>query len=149
MDFHEQQYLSFNNDFDLLNYISLSIKQVVFVGYFGGTGHQPRYLGAGVASLGLGCFIMSMAHFTSPSYQPAAAGLTCNYNSRCMSPIHCYTPCCHLYIATPLAVIYTLLNSLLSAFHLNFTTRLEVSISSKRCYISCCHLDTTTLLAFI
>jgi len=118
----------------LLNYISLSIKQVVFVGYFGGTGHQPRYLGAGVASLGLGCFIMSMAHFTSPPYQPAAAGLMCNYNSRCMSPIHCYTPCCHLYTATPLAFIYTLLHPLLSSIH---------------CYTPCCHLYTATPLAVI
>jgi len=129
---------------------------VVFVGYFGGTGHQPRYLGAGVASLGLGCFIMSMAHFTSPPYQPAAAGLTCNYNSRCMSSIHCYTPCFHLYTATPLAIIYTLLHPLLSSihyytscFHLYTAALLTVSISSTHCYTPCCNLDTTTLLAFI
>ncbi|KAF6020568.1 hypothetical protein EB796_021124 [Bugula neritina] len=52
---------------------------VLFVGYFGGTGHQPRFLGVGVASLGLGCFIMSMAHFTSPMYVPdGAKGLACD-----------------------------------------------------------------------
>ena len=55
--------------------------QVLFVGYFGGTGHQPRYLGAGVASIALGCMVMSLAHFRAPPYEPKTSlSATCARN---------------------------------------------------------------------
>jgi len=67
--------------------LSLAVfKQVLFVGYFGGIGHQPRYLGAGVASLGLGCFVMSLTHFVTPGYAPlSATSLTCDLEGKNLS----------------------------------------------------------------
>ena len=44
--------------------------QVIFVGYFGGKSHQPRIIGSSALAMGLGCLIMSLAYFTSPTYTP-------------------------------------------------------------------------------
>ena len=53
--------------------------QVLFVGYYGGNGHQPRLLGSGLVAMALGMLCMSMAHFTAPPYQPATgASLVCD-----------------------------------------------------------------------
>lgn len=61
------------------NRVSPTLAQVIFVGYFGGAGHQPRYLGLGVASIALGTFIMSLAHFAAPPYEPGnGPSLTCD-----------------------------------------------------------------------
>ena len=44
--------------------------QVIFVGYFGGQSHTPRIIGSSALAMGLGCLIMSLAYFTSPTYTP-------------------------------------------------------------------------------
>ncbi|XP_067940411.1 solute carrier organic anion transporter family member 4C1-like [Watersipora subatra] len=51
---------------------------VLFVGYFGGIGHQPRYLGSGVASIALGSFVMTLAHFSAPPYEPGYESVICD-----------------------------------------------------------------------
>ena len=55
----------------------------MFVGYYGGNGHQPRYLGSAAILLAVGTFIMSLAYFTSPIYTPRDDGfsLLCLPNS--------------------------------------------------------------------
>lgn len=52
---------------DSFNLIDL---QVGFVGYFGGRSHQPRILALATLCLSVGCFIMTLAHFSSPPYEP-------------------------------------------------------------------------------
>ena len=66
---------------EVVNY--LYTFQVIFVGYYGGNGHQPRYLGSAAISFSVGTFIMSLAYFTSPQYKPAADGfsLLCQHPS--------------------------------------------------------------------
>ena len=44
--------------------------QVIFVGYFGGKSHQPRVIGSSALAMGVGCLIMSLSYFTSPTYAP-------------------------------------------------------------------------------
>ena len=40
------------------------------MGYLSGTAHQPRILSVSLLIIGTGLFVMSMAHFTSPMYDP-------------------------------------------------------------------------------
>ena len=68
----------FNINFDVCYstfhiYVSF---QVMFVGYYGGNGHQPRYLGSAAILLAVGTFIMSLAYFTSPIYTPRDDGFS-------------------------------------------------------------------------
>ncbi|XP_059836733.1 solute carrier organic anion transporter family member 4A1 [Hypanus sabinus] len=56
---------------------------LLFVSYFGGSGHKPRWLGWGVLIMGLGSLVFSLPHFCTSAYE---VGLTedsglCN-NSR-------------------------------------------------------------------
>ncbi|KAF6020598.1 hypothetical protein EB796_021122 [Bugula neritina] len=61
----------------------LSVLQVLFVGYFGATTHQPRLLAVAFLSMGFGTLIMAAAHFTSPPYNPGSSSEStlCDFNS--------------------------------------------------------------------
>ncbi|XP_023149195.2 solute carrier organic anion transporter family member 4A1-like [Amphiprion ocellaris] len=60
---------------------------LVFVSYFGGTGHKPRWLGWGVLIMALGSLVFALPHFTSPPYQvslPEQTGMcSANRTSPC------------------------------------------------------------------
>ena len=49
---------------------------MIFVGYFGGTRHQPRILGSAAVAVGIGTLVMCVAHFASPSYKPVDDGFS-------------------------------------------------------------------------
>ncbi|KAM9342114.1 solute carrier organic anion transporter family member 4A1 [Pholidichthys leucotaenia] len=56
---------------------------LVFVSYFGGMGHKPRWLGWGVLIMALGSLVFALPHFTAPPYlvsQPEQTGM-CSANS--------------------------------------------------------------------
>ena len=60
-------------------YLHVILIQGLFVGYYGGNGHQPRLLGSGLVAMALGMLCMSMAHFAAPPYQPAmGSSLVCD-----------------------------------------------------------------------
>ena len=40
------------------------------MGYLSGKAHQPRILSVSLLIIGTGLFVMSMAHFTLPMYDP-------------------------------------------------------------------------------
>ncbi|KAM9751793.1 LOW QUALITY PROTEIN: solute carrier organic anion transporter family member 4A1 [Menidia menidia] len=55
---------------------------LVFVSYFGGTGHKPRWLGWGVLIMALGSLVFALPHFVTPPYQvgpPQSTGM-CSAN---------------------------------------------------------------------
>ncbi|XP_030625898.1 solute carrier organic anion transporter family member 4A1 [Chanos chanos] len=60
---------------------------LVFVSYFGGTGHKPRWLGWGVLIMSLGSLVFALPHFTTQPYQvkvPEDTGLcSSNYTHSC------------------------------------------------------------------
>ncbi|XP_055964108.1 solute carrier organic anion transporter family member 4A1 [Sorex fumeus] len=54
---------------------------LAFVGYFGGRGHRPRWLGCGLLVLGTGSLLFALPHFTSSPYEAAGDGVaTCPAN---------------------------------------------------------------------
>ncbi|XP_054996085.1 solute carrier organic anion transporter family member 4A1 [Sorex araneus] len=54
---------------------------LAFVGYFGGRGHRPRWLGCGLLVLGAGSLLFALPHFTSGPYEAAGDGVaTCPAN---------------------------------------------------------------------
>lgn len=56
-----------------------SVLCLIPVSYFGGRGRKPVYLAVGMFVLGLGSFIFSMPHFTTPLYQVGQDdGLVCH-----------------------------------------------------------------------
>ncbi|KAF6020599.1 SLCO4C1 [Bugula neritina] len=58
------------------------VLQVLFVGYFGATTHQPRLLAVAFLSMGFGTLTMAAAHFTSPPYNPGSSSEStlCDFN---------------------------------------------------------------------
>ncbi|XP_036042415.1 solute carrier organic anion transporter family member 4A1 isoform X2 [Onychomys torridus] len=42
---------------------------LIFVSYFGGNGHKPRWLGWGVLVLGIGSLVFALPHFTAGHYE--------------------------------------------------------------------------------
>ncbi|XP_075427540.1 solute carrier organic anion transporter family member 4A1 [Ascaphus truei] len=42
---------------------------LMFVSYFGGNGHKPRWLGWGVLVMGIGSLVFALPHFTSSAYE--------------------------------------------------------------------------------
>ncbi|XP_072223849.1 solute carrier organic anion transporter family member 4A1 [Leuresthes tenuis] len=49
---------------------------LIFVSYFGGTGHKPRWLGWGVLIMALGSLVFALPHFTTPPYVVSLPGQT-------------------------------------------------------------------------
>ncbi|KAM8774747.1 solute carrier organic anion transporter family member 4A1 [Rhynchonycteris naso] len=47
---------------------------LTFVGYFGGNGHKPRWLGWGVLVMGAGSLVFTLPHFTAGPYQAQVDG---------------------------------------------------------------------------
>lgn len=43
---------------------------LAFVGYFGGRGHKPRWLGWGVLTMGVGSLVFALPHFAAGPYSP-------------------------------------------------------------------------------
>lgn len=62
---------------------------LIFVSYFGGTGHKPHWLGWGVLIMALGSLVFALPHFTTPPYQvsvPERTGMcSANHTSPCNS----------------------------------------------------------------
>ncbi|XP_067950254.1 solute carrier organic anion transporter family member 4C1-like [Watersipora subatra] len=56
---------------------------VIFIGYYGSIGHQPRILAVSSLVMCLGLFMMCLAQFTSPMYQPTGATSHANVSSLC------------------------------------------------------------------
>lgn len=63
-DLHSYQSGLVAGSYDLASCLCLA-----FVGYFGGRGHRPRWLGWGVLLMGLGSLVFALPHFAAGPYE--------------------------------------------------------------------------------
>ena len=58
------------------------------VGYFGGHGSKPRWLGFGALIMGVGAFVFALPHFTTGLYEYVQHVCTNDIIALCISVIH-------------------------------------------------------------
>lgn len=67
-DLHSYQSGLIASSYDIASCLCLT-----FVGYFGGQGHKPRWLGWGVLLMGAGSLVFALPHFTAGRYEARVA----------------------------------------------------------------------------